>query len=118
MGSALEAGSIVYFGERKSFAAGAISRAYGDSSYHVHLLDGDKVTQESLFAWSEDDKITGKPYDPTRRPWFLHAVEHGEGFTPAYPDPITGEGMVSYVMPIRDGREVLGVVVAGSFLDP
>ena len=79
------------------------------------------------------DMATGEPYDVRVRPWYRHAVEAGEGFTPPYPDPVTGEGMVSYVIPLFDGGSeadcdgncpagagtggVIGVIIAGSFLD-
>ena len=50
----------------------------------------------------------------------MHAVERGAGFTEPYADPTSGEGLVSFVAPLREraGGPVVGVVIAGSFLDP
>ena len=44
----------------------------------------------------------------------------GAGFTEPYADPTSGEGLVSFVAPLREraGGPVVGVVIAGSFLDP
>ena len=69
------------------------------------------------------DVSTGEPYDVRNRPWYRHAVEQGAGFTEPYADPVTGEGMVSYVIPLyadedqSESSAVVGVVIAGSFLD-
>jgi hypothetical protein len=83
-----------------------------------------KVQAEPFYVWQcagdqGVDLSTGENYDVRARPWYRHAAEIGEGFTEPYPDPVTGEGMVSYVVPIREKADasVLGVVIAGSFLD-
>jgi hypothetical protein len=145
---ALRKGNYQYSGENqasKRFVGGVLSPLlYEGMDWHAHeviavgedensgscddwqlQLDPCKIDPDPFYVWKCGgdqgvDLSTGKHYDVRDRPWYRHAVEIGEGFTAPYPDPVTGEGMVSYVIPIRDeckDGDVLGVVIAGSFLD-
>ena len=68
-------------------------------------------------------RSTGRSYDVRTRLWFRHALEHEEGWTDPYADPVTGEAMVSYVRCIRKPGvsqgdwTTAGVVVVGSVLN-
>ena len=79
------------------------------------------VGREAQARWFLSVSIPPQPMvDVTTRPWYRHAVERGAGFTEPYADPTSGEGLVSFVAPLREraGGPVVGVVIAGSFLDP
>merc|ERR1712083_110250 len=101
------------------FVAGAISsRLYGDSDWHAYRIGKDfVVSDEPFYVWGGNDASTSRKYDPLVRPWYRAAAEIGEGLTPLYADPVTGEAMSSYVRPLIDtsGR-FLGCCIAGSFL--
>ena len=105
--------------EGKGFVASTISPAiYGNADWQAREITGDEVAAQPCYKWHGDDCTTGEPYDVRVRPWYRHAVERGTGFTDPYADPVTGEGMVSYVAPLRRADGVIwGVVIAGSFLD-
>eukprot|EP00418_Pyrodinium_bahamense_P019463 CAMPEP_0179104502 /NCGR_PEP_ID=MMETSP0796-20121207/48480_1 /TAXON_ID=73915 /ORGANISM="Pyrodinium bahamense, Strain pbaha01" /LENGTH=209 /DNA_ID=CAMNT_0020802449 /DNA_START=108 /DNA_END=737 /DNA_ORIENTATION=+ len=114
----LSRGAFTYVGDQKRFVAGAVSQVYGDHAWHAYTLNQDSVSTVPFGVWGGSDPCTGKAYNAADRPWYAHAVENGEGLTLPYSDPVTGQGMVSYVLPLRDSEQVLGVIVAGSFLDP
>ena len=105
--------------EGKEYVAGSICPLiYGHSDWDVREIVDNEVESYPFYTWRGDDLSTGKPYDVTVRPWYRHAVERGEGFTEPYADPATGEVIRSYVAPLcRADGAILGVVIAGSFLD-
>mmetsp|Transcript_34957 Transcript_34957/g.96669 ORF Transcript_34957/g.96669 Transcript_34957/m.96669 type:complete len:210 (-) Transcript_34957:25-654(-) len=114
----LSRGAFTYSGDQKRFVAGAVSQIYGDQFFHAYTLNTDSVSAVPFAVWRGSDPSTGETWNAADRPWYAHAIAKGEGFTDPYPDSITGEGTVSYVLPLRDSEQVLGVIVAGSFLDP
>lgn len=110
---------LSWYGPEKAYVAGTISdRLYGDTDWHAHeILDGTPSPQV-FYVWGGNDASTGCKYDPSSRPWFRAALELGEGFTPPYADPITGELMCSYVAPLRNKSGSFGgCCIAGSFLE-
>ena len=120
---ALRQNKYSYHGVGKGFVAGTICPAKnldGDRDWRAREITDGKVEPVPCYRWHGDDLTTGKPYDVTTRPWYRHAVERGAGFTEPYADPTSGEGLVSFVAPLREraGGPVVGVVIAGSFLDP
>lgn len=111
---------LSWYGSEKAFLAGVICpRIYGDTDWHAHKVEEDfSISPEQFFVWGGDDCTTGCKYDPSVRPWYRTAADHGEGLTPNYGDPVTGELMRSYVLPLYDSNGVvLGCCLAGSFLN-